>query len=172
MQKINIGKFANENLTFYQCETLEETKKENLPNGVYSYWVYKGQKIFTPGEIVSMVIQHSQDGTFDINQMVSQQGIQDYYKTLCDAQRKSAIESLQKTREMLVQQSIHSNPEIINAQLKNLDNTIKMYKNNMPMPGINGLFKPTKSQAGAMLNGKENMDKVIDPNLQKEIFTK
>lgn len=172
MQKLEVGKFDNEILTFCQCESLEDAQKESMPDGVYSYWIYKGKKIYAPGEIVSMIVQHSQAGTFDVSNSVSATKVREYYNNLCEAQRTSTVEHLEQMKAMTVKQMSNVPKEVANAQLKNLDDTIKMYKTKAPMPDLDGIFRPTRAQAETMLHGKENVEKMLPPEMQDKVFVK
>lgn len=172
MQKLEVGKFGSDVLTFCQCETLDEAKEHNLPEGTHFYWIYKGSRIYSPGEIVAMVVSHSKDGTFGMANVASSTKLQEYYKNLCESQRQTTVAHLQKMKSTVTEQMNGAHPEVVKAQVQNLDQTIDMYTKNAPVPGIDGLFRPTREQAEVLLQGKENLEKMLPPEMQEKVFGK
>lgn len=170
MQETTVGKLGNKDLKFFQCVDLEEAQKANLPNGTHFYWEYDGQRIYTPGEIVTLVIQHSQEGSLQVNTMINSRSIQDHYKNLYEAQRKSILEHMGKMKTQLQKQTQGMPQAAQGEALRNLDQTMDFYKKHTPFPGVDGVFRPTRKQAEVLLHGKDNLDKTLTKEQQAELF--
>lgn len=169
MQKIAVGELNNKALTFVQLENENDIKQANVPQGVCFFWEYEGQRIYAPGEVVNLVLEHSQAGTLNINNFITKQNIESYYQNLYDTQRKNILSQFEKLKN-----DINGTPNISSetkkAALENLENSIKNYRNNIPFPDRDGIFSPSLDQAIALAGGQEQLDKIFTKEQQNALF--
>lgn len=169
MHKVIVGKLGDYDLTYCQYANLDEAKKADLPNGTHFFWEYKGQRIYSPGEIVQLVIEHAQSGQLQSSDFTTHQNIQKYYKGLFESQKKSALEQMGKVKQGM--EAMTDIPdEIKKVSIENLDNTIKIYQDSDMFPDIDGIFRPKRETAEKLVGGKENLNKMLTPEQQRNLF--
>lgn len=168
MQRTVVAQLGNKDLTFCQYESLDDAKKDNLPENMYYYWEYNGQRIFSPGEVISLVILHAKTDSFQAQSLLSQKSMQQYYNKLHEAQQTTILNQF---KEMEKQVKEHGGPAPVQkAALESLRTNMQMYQNSPPKVGLDGVFKPTREQAIVLLGGEENLNKFLTPEQQQELF--
>ena len=169
MHKVIVGKLGDKDLTYYQYADLDESKKANLPNGVHFYWEFDGQRIYSPGEVVQLVLEHAQKGQLQSSDFTTSHNIRKYYKQLFDAQKNAALEQMNKVRQNISEMT-GIPTDIKQASLKNLSDTIKLYQNNDMFPDIDGIFRPSRKTAEKLVGGKEQLNKLLTREQQQRLF--
>ena len=168
MQRTVVAQLGDKDLTFCQYESLHDAKKDNLPENMYYYWEYNGQRIFSPGEIVSLMILHVKTGSFQSQSLLNQKSMQQHYNNLHEVQQ-SAILNQFKEMEKQVKESGSPMP-VQKAALDSLRKNIQIYETQPPQIDLDGLFKPSREQAIILLGGEDNLNKYLTPEQQQELF--
>lgn len=170
MQKTIVGYLNDQEITFYQCDTLEEAQKAGLPQGVFFYWEIDGARIYSPGELVNLVVLGAPTGVFQQAQhYMNPKALQDYYRALYDAQRNMILTEFKKLEEAYTQ-DITIPEDVRKAMQTQIETTRQFYEKHMPFPDIDGLYKPTKEEAERIVGGAEQLDTVMPPEVQREFF--
>lgn len=163
--------YKGETLTFHQCMTQDEAKENELPEGVYFFWTLGKQKINNPYDIVQLTLKATEEGTLDVQKLVTPENMRQHYKALHEGQMSTIKKALQKTKSYY--ESAYSQSGIDSKAIaeitKNLNKQINSF-DKMGFPGMNGLSRPTRKQAEILLGNKENVDRFMSPEMQRKVF--
>ncbi len=169
MDKVKVGELGDKDLTFHQCMTSEEAKEQGLPEGTHFFWEYDGKRMYSPGEVVSLVILHAQGGTLSASSLTTTKNIKEYYERLYKTQQQTALDSMKQMQEQL-QGAPGIPPEVKKAAADNLKQTMELHQKNMPFPGMDGMFRPTKEQAAHLVGGVDKLNQMFTEEQQKNMF--
>ncbi len=167
----SILKHKGDTLTYHQCISLEEAKENELPEGVYFFWMHGNRKILNPFEIVQIVLQATKDGSLDVQELLNPKKLKAHYETLHQTQLGRIKESLtdMKTAYTKAYSQGGMDQASLNEMQKHLDTQIEQF-DRVGFPQMDGLANPNREQAEVILGGKENVDKFMSPELQKKVF--
>ena len=164
MVKTKVAEIEGKELFYCQLTSQDEAKKNNLPDGIYFFWEYGGERIQSPWKVVSMIQHACYDGKLQVNKMITPPEIRKHYSSLMQAQQEQLLTALNKTKEIYVKNGMPK------QTLDVVDQMIETYSGKeMPCPNIHGRFKPTRRQAERLV-GKETLEKYLNKEQIKESF--
>lgn len=160
-----------ETLKFHQCVTAEEAKKENLPNGVYFFWMLGKRRIVNPMEVIQLVIQSSNSGHLNAPKLLNAESLNNHYKNLKEAQLAVIKKAMNQTKQSY--NNAYANAGMPAHVVEEVNRTIDIQSKNLDQAGfpeMDGVTRPSRKQAEFLAGGKENIDRFLPKSLQKKIF--
>jgi len=163
MIKREIGELGGDKLTYCQAESIDEAQREGFPQGLYFCWEYKGERIFSPGKIISMVQDSVRNGVFEPQKLINKNDIQKVYNELVSNQKKNIVEQLTKILKRY--ENENAPKEVIEA----IKNTIESYKNQV-FPDRDGIVRPNRKQAESLAGSEEQLKSIFDSSIIEREF--
>jgi hypothetical protein len=156
-----IGELNGEKILYCQAESIEEARKEQLPEGIFFYWKKGTERFYSPAAIILMVQQGVEKGTFAPQAMAHD--AHTFYQALIQAQKANLILFLSDSLEKYQQSNLP--PQALDA----IAGMMQQYKD-MLGPDIEGVFTPSRKEAADIAGGEEALKSYYGDAQLKSIF--